>query len=325
MLGHLADVGSLFEVLKMLGVGVPSVHNLPVIGPLLSAFLKIRAARAMLGRLGGQIPATLEATAAGKAAAIRDNAAQAVDRMLGLAEKGVRTVRPAAGRMAALGAKLYDDGQERPEPKTDAEAVVQRIDELASAATNPDGVRRAVRKQLRGAVDPDLVAAIEDITITQLGYLHDNAPKRPLPSLLGRNEWRPSVPEIDRFARRVRAARDPMSVLDSLAHGAVTPEEAETLRTVYPHIYGEAQQRLMMRSGEVAKSLPYQRVLKLGILFEAPLLPSLRPERIAALQPSPSPQASGAPAGSAPPAPGGPPPNLDNLYMSPGDRRALGR
>lgn len=325
MAGRAADIGMVIEAMQTAGLPLPDLDKLPVIGPVLGLYLKARAVKAVAGRLGGRVPATAEARVASKAASTRDRVAGAVDRMLGLGERAARRMKPQAARTAVLAHQLFDDGEGRGKADDDATRTTHRMAELAAAEVNPNAVRRAVRRQLADAVDPDMVRAIEEVAIRKLGYLAKHMPKEPPASLLGRHAWKPSRSEVERFARRVKAAEDPASVFDDLSNGTVTPEAAETLRSVYPELFAEAQARLIERSVEVSEALPYQRVVKLSALFDAPLVPSMRPERIAAYQPQqPSPQAQGGGVQGV----GGPPPapvNMDALYMSPADRRAQGR
>lgn len=320
-----ADAAMIMEAMQTAGLGLPDIDKLPIIGPVLGLYLKARAAKSLLGRAGGRIPATAEARVARKAAATRDKVASSVDRMLGLGEKAARRIKPASGllavRTAALGHRLFDDGETR-EAKDEAGMVRARVAELAAAQANPQKVAAAVRRSMRDALDPDVVNAVVAVMQRKLGYLAQHAPKEPPPSLLGRKEWRPSKAETERFARRVRAAENPASVFEDLADGTVTPEAAEALREVYPELYAEAQMRLVERSAEITETLPYQQVVKLSMLFKAPLLPSMRPERVAALQ-----MATLAPKeGEQPqPQPSGAAPNVDSLYMPAADKRAARR
>ena len=322
-MGMLGDLAGAAEWAQAAGVaGLPDVDKIPVIGPILSMYLKVRSARAMVGKLGGRVPATVEAKVASMAAAVRDRAAQAVDRMLGAGARVAAVASVSVPRTAALAHRLYDDGEARGKPANDGEAVAHRIAELSAAQANPDGVKRAVRRAMADAHDPDLVRAVEAAVLRKLQYLAGHMPKEPPPSLLGRKKWTPSKVEIDRFARRVKAAEDPASVFEDLADGTVTPEAADTLRSVYPELYAEAQMRLVERAGEVEAALPYQRVIRLSVLFDVPLLPSMRPERIAAYQTLGEPADPAMPDGAPPPTGMQNPPDLGSIYMPAADRRA---
>src|SRR4029079_15942311 len=87
-IGYAAELGSDVGI-----PGIPRPHDIPVIGPLLSAYLKYRAFRAAAGRFMGRIPATAETKAAELAARTRDGIARSMDRSLGLIERNPTAVR----------------------------------------------------------------------------------------------------------------------------------------------------------------------------------------------------------------------------------------
>ena len=339
--GAALDAITAMEALRTAGVpGMPDVQRIPVIGGLLRLWLQARAANKVLGGgLTGKIAAHGEGRLAILAARTRDRAARAVDRLLDIGAKAVRRGRSVAAMAAkpaidVLRHQLFDDGTKRPAPATEAEAAMDRIDEIAAAQANPAQVQSAARRALADVSDPDLVREVTATLKRKFTHLAAVMPKEPPPTMLGRAPWKPSKSEIVSFARSVRAAEDPSSVLEELAAGRVTPEAAGAFRAVYPQLYAEAAGRLMDRAAELEARLPYQRVLQLGVLFEAPLVENLIPERIAALQSAgaslgatPSGGSSDSVGGSTkPPVPSvARPPDLDSLYTTAADRRAMRR
>jgi len=323
------DIAAGFELLRSVGdlPFVPDPSNLPVVGPLLSMYLKFRGMKAVFNRFGGRIPATAESKAAVRAAELRDKAAGVVDAILegtGRAAKAARRGAPVAAVKAfeVLKHSQYPDGEERAEPKNAQEATRHRVAELSAAVSNPDAVRAAVRAQVPAA-NPDVTRAIEDATLRKLQYLQSKAPKEPPPGPFRTREWVPSKVEVERFARRVRAADDPVSVLEDIQNGTVTPEAAETLRAVYPQVFAEVQSRLITRSAELQVSLPHQKIVQMSLLFDAPLTPSLEPANLALLQQAHSSAMSmTAPQPGAPPTPSvAAPLNMSGLYETPDIRR----
>lgn len=322
-----ADAAAVLDTIQTFGdiPGMPNPRDIPVIGPVLSMYLKVRAGRMALRRIGGRIPATSEAKIAARSAELRDRAAEVVDRiLLGTAKtaKIVRRPAVAAGTklMDSLSRSLYPQDERKEKPKTPNDAVQARVRELTAAATDPDGVRRAIRSAINVA-DPDLSREIEDATLRKLDYLHKNAPKMPTPQLLGGRPWAPNRVEIEKFARRIRATEDPVSVLDDLEAGTLTQEAAEAMRVVYPALFSEVQMRLIDRAAELEVSVPYKRRLTLSALFDVPLDDSLQPARLLQLQQiytsgGASPDAAGAaPGGPQPPAPSvAAPVRISNLY-----------
>lgn len=330
-----ADAAAVLDTIQTFGdiPGMPNPRDIPVIGPVLSLYLKVRAGRMALKRIGGRIPATAEAKVAAKSAELRDRAAAVVDRILVGASKTARVARQpavAAGTklMDSLSHSLYPQEGRKEKPKTPADAVKERVRELSAAVTDPDGVRSAIRTAIKVA-DPDLAAAIEDATIAKLSYLHKHAPKMPPPGLLAGKAWAPNKVEIEKFARRIRATEDPVSVLDELEAGTLTAEAAEAMRTVYPTLFSEVQMRLIDRAAELEVTVPYKRRLTLSALFDVPLDDSLQPARLLQLQQiynsgGASPDAAGAaPGGPQPPVPSvAAPISISNMY---GDQRRSNR
>jgi hypothetical protein len=325
-----ADAAAMLDTIQTFGdiPGMPNARDLPVVGPILSMYLKVRAGRMALSRIGGRIPATAEAKVAAKSAELRDRAAAVVDRILVGAEKTAKTVRrpvvvTGAALLDTLSTSLYphDEEKRRSKPATPSEAVKDRVRELSAAASNPEQVKAAVRGRIQ-ANDPDVVTAIEAATLRKLAYLHKHAPKMPAPGLLAGKPWTPGKMEIEKFARRVRAAEDPVSVLDELEAGTLTPEAADTLRTVYPALFSDVQMRLLSRAAELEVTVPYRRRLTISALFDVPLDDSLRPSNVAGYQQiytsgGASPDAAGAAPGGPqqPPAPSvAAPVNVSRLY-----------
>lgn len=327
VLGYAAELGS------DLGIpGIPRPHDIPVIGPLLSAYLKYRALRAAAGRFVGRIPATAETRAAELAARTRDGVARAVDRTLGLIERNTNTVRAVltVGTLKAtdaLSKRLIDDGG--PDAKAGAsvsEQAAVRMREIAAAATNPALITQAVRAQTRGMTDPDLIDALSNHLVNMFQYLNSVAPKGPPPNPFTGKQWTPSQADAIRFGQQVAIAKDPQVAFQMLDAGTLTPAGAATLQNCYRLLFQEGQQRVIQRAAELKNPVAYPELLRLGRLFDIPVHPSLEPENAAALAAAHTPAAKPAPAAAPPSAPPTPsianPTNLSSLYDAGGARRA---
>lgn len=333
--GLLADLGAANEALQAVGINTPfNVKDIPVIGPIASAYLKLRAALTVAKKAGFRVPLVGDAAVAAGSSRARDRVAESVEKMLAGGAKAAGRANTAAGRMGAvqalpraaeaLRARLYDDGQKRPAPKSDVDALRARLAELEAATANPAGVAATVRANLRNVKSAGVVDAVAAVAQRKLAYLSKHAPTPPIAAPLSRAQWRPAPAEIDRFARRVRAANDPIGVLDDVSRGVVTAEAVETLREVYPRLYEEARSHLLMRAPDVREALPHQLVVRMSALFDVPLISSMEPETIAAIQaiaPLSTPPASGPTPPAMAPAPGGAP-NVSDLFMTGADRRA---
>lgn len=118
-------------------------------------------------------------------------------------------------------------------------------------------------------------------------YLYGTAPKDPLAEYQMNptaSKYSPSDGEIASWELRVRAASSPLSILDDLKKGDVTPEAAETVRTLYPKLYGRLQSSIMEQVGSTKKPMRYEDRVQLGILFDVPTDPSLQPQFLQSLQ-----------------------------------------
>lgn len=311
MMQKLGDLGAGLELLKHMGVPVPDVSAIPVIGPVLSFYLKARAAMGIIGRKGGSVPKTAESTIAAKAAATRNRVNAAVSKLLDVGAGATRAAQKAAGPAAGLAYKLFPspgDKQTKEPSDGDAQAAYRRrMDELARAS-QPDAVMQAVRDRVHTS-DPALQQEIAATMARKLSFLAGKAPRETmLPTLLkGDGKWQPSKTQLEVFSRYIQAAEDPAKVLEDVAHGApVTVEAAETLRKVYPSLYHEAQTVLLERARDLETKLPYSRRVSLSILFQVPVDGTMSPQHIAWLQQGTSAAlsaAQGTPAG-APPTPG---------------------
>jgi hypothetical protein len=283
------------------------IGGIPVIGPVLKLYLKARAIGAAWRRLGGKVPKTVESTIATKAAATTDRVRTAVDQALTLGAKGAGKMKVTAGPLGGLGYKLFsgrvenDERDAKPGRRNELqEAYDSRIAELA-ASQQPNAIADAVRARIRTS-DPMLQAALIDTVTRKLAFLDSKAPKRPqVPTLLrGDGTWRPGKSELQRFGRYVDAAENPAGVLEQLAStGTVSIEAAETLRTVYPTLYREAQLQLLQRAPDIQETLPYSRRVALSVMFQIPVDGTMDPSYLQFLQ-------QGQPAANAAPAQGSP-------------------
>lgn len=316
-LGKAQDVGTAWEALHMMGVPLPDPRDIPVIGPVLSMYLKARVLGKAFGRFGGKVSETAETAIATKAAQTKERVIRAVDALLEGTSKAMAKVAPKSGGTAAvLGHVLFDDRPSREakpyssEPRGGGkleELYQARADELARAMV-PGAVRAAVRDRVR-ASDPAIVDAIVAAKERKLQFLHDKMPKQDVPSLF---HQAPAIGKVQlaQWARYIEAAEDPAGVLERAAAGqSVTMEAAETLKTVYPQMFAAAQQRLVEQMISGTSEIPYKRRVHLSLLFEVPLGDSMTPEYTAFLQDTYKAQGQAAPAG-APMAPGPPQPTV---------------
>lgn len=284
---RLADAGTAMEVLKALGVHVPALSAIPVIGPILGLYLKARAVMKIIGRKGGAIERSTEGIVAAKSAATRDRMSTATADLLTGAARKVGKASAAAGPAAILATKLFPGG---PDPKSKDMRVLYeaRSNEIARAL-QPGAIAHAIGDRIQTA-DPHLQDAITAQVERGIQFLDSKMPKQTvLPGVLpGDGVWKPSKAALEEWAKYVHAVNDPASVLEDLAKGHVTLEGAETLRVVYPALFAEAQQTLLQHAVEFQKTLPYPRRVMISIMFNVPIDGTMTPEHRQFLQPPPA-------------------------------------
>ncbi len=278
--GGVQDLLGGYEALQQMGIPLPSLGSIPIVGPLLSTYLKARMAVKAYRRLGGKIGSSAETRIASKAAETKTRITRAVGKMLDASIAGTRratTVAPPAA--AILAHRLFDRGEESapPAPAHASEgqrAYLARIGELA-AASQPGAVKRSVQAKFPDA-DPRIVDAIVATTEKRLQFLDSKVVRPPAPaSIFGAPPWAPSKANVASFARVVGAVDDPAGVLERAANGdVVTADEADALRVCYPKLFQDAQRQLLEKATSRkpnATPISYAQRVMLSNLFDAPL------------------------------------------------------
>ncbi len=294
LLSKAQDVGTAVEAMRALGIDLPDPRGIPVIGPVLSMYLKARLLGKTFGRFGGKVADTAETTIAKKAAATKQRVYSAVDSMLEVTSaKAARASAKVGGPAAALGHVLFkgpDDDRGTPysteAPKGSLGALyLARADEVNRAMV-PGAIEASVRARVK-ASDPGIMAALVEAQTRKLTFLDSKMPRAAEPAIPSqlRMPWVPSRAQISQWGRYVEAAENPVGVIEAAAKGGyVSVEAVETLRTVYPKLYEEAQKRILQRVQEHPEAVPYYRRVQLSVMFDMPMDGSQTPEGAAFLQ-----------------------------------------
>ena len=311
------QIGSGLELASMAGIpGIPHPSQIPVIGPLLGAYIRFRA---LAGRLFGRIPATGEARAAALASKTRTAMSQHLDRALGVVERAA----PAAKQLSistteALGRSLL--GAKSSGTDDPRELCAERVQEIASAT--PDAIVAHVREEMSGVTDPDLITAAEQFRLRQFAYLQSIAP--PLAQgdpFSGKKPPPPSRAAAQTFGQALAVVNDPSVALQAVKNGTLTPVMADAAWAMYPKLMQEGQTRLVQHAGSV--KAPYHTILRLQMLYRYPLDPLSDPATIHLLQPASASKGLATPTQNQPPTPSvAGPVDLGKLYQNPADRRA---
>lgn len=298
-----ADVGTALEVLHAMGVHTPDIAAIPVIGPVLSLFLKARAVLGVIGRRGGSIGRSTESVVAARSAAVRDRVGSAAAAALDLGARGARRAGPVAGPIGALAYRLFPGTGDT--KSKDPRALYQaRADELARAQA-PGAIESAIADRIRTS-DPHLQDAIVEQAQRAIAFLDSKRPGQGLlqSAVPGDGKWHPSSTAIERFSKYVAAVHDPAGVLEDLANGHPSKEGAETLQAVYPGLFLLGQRELLRRASEIEHTLPYTRRVSISIMYRVPVDLSMSSQHMQFLKPPEPPP--GAPPGG--PGPAMPPP-----------------
>jgi len=92
--------------------------------------------------------------------------------------------------------------------------------------------------------------------------------------------------QVSSWRSYVATTTNPLGVLDDLNKGAVTREQAETLRALYPAIYSAIQTRMLDALHDAKREISYSQRVALYTLFGAATDPSLAPAAVATIQQS---------------------------------------
>lgn len=267
--GAAQNVGSALEVASALGVPVPSAGQIPVVGPALSAYLKMRAAWRALRGSGATVPATASARAASAKVRMEAAARAAADRVLELGEKAMRsTLLP--GMVGRQAGRLADrlNGEEAEQREVQAE-----IDSVMSA--DPGGLQIQIARSASGAPLP-VTAGAQQAATRAVAYLQEVAPK---PAGYG-TPWaqrpRYSPTEIAQWRQRYAAVQMPQATASALAGGMVAPWAKEAMVRVWPQIWALYREELGRQQDVLAKLSRPQRVA-IGRNYDLVLDPSRIP------------------------------------------------
>lgn len=326
-----ANVGSALEMGDLAGIdipGIPKPHDLPVVGPLLGLWLKLRVAKGVLERGMGRVSATADARVAAAATKTQDRIATALDGMFAKAPaKAEAAARPSAIAAGVLSRRVFDDGGEHPPENASAgQHAAARAREIQAYVSSPNAIENDVRRELAGVVDPDVIAATEKARRAAYQYLADNAPKVPATNPLNPAKYEVPPAEAMKFGRRMATVNDPALAFEAARNGTLTVEMADAVRVAFPRLFQLGQLRIADMMGQVKEPLPYRTRALMTLLFDTPLDASLDPRSLRIAQSIYAP-----PAGAPPtPGPGATPPvpsiagdvNINQYYQPPG---AVGR
>lgn len=164
-----------------------------------------------------------------------------------------------------------------------AEALVEKLQD-------PKALQQFVERRigLLTSEAPMFATSYATRVATAVHYLQSQMPKdRPPENMLQAHLEKPRAPndmELARFARVLHAIDKPMEILDLMGRNRLSRDAVQAVKAVYPGIYQEMRDKLIENVGKAKKPLSYDKLLQLGIMFDAPLLPSMDPKAVNAFQ-----------------------------------------
>lgn len=255
------------------------VEDIPVVGTIAGLYTKLALVKqggSRLGISGGERWGKLLAWTSRKT----DDADRAIASMFSR-EKFSTAAIPAAtrilnsfagGKKRDTQAAFADVAKEIERLPSDPAAVEARLAQVLDFV--PDGVRRQVVAAEKRRID----------------FLKSKLPPSRNRSIVDQTP-RVSGPAAAKFARYLRAANDPSSVLKDVAQGRLSAESIEVMQTVYPRMLIDIQEQIGKRLDKYRK-MPRQVRLQLSRLTGLSLEGSVDPDFIRIMQ-SLSPGAKG--------------------------------
>lgn len=169
--------------------------------------------------------------------------------------------------------RAYDLAAKRTRMGADVDAITDRIkSHLGTVASSA----------------PRVALAFSSSVSRMAGYLASKLPKEaPLTTVQPQHANKNPVSDIDKdnFLRVYRAVDNPLSVVEDLTRGEVTPDAIEAVRICYPPIYAQMQRMVLERISEPdAPKLKYDQLVQLGVLLNVPTTSTLDPSFVARMQ-----------------------------------------
>lgn len=194
-------------------------------------------------------------------------------------ENAGKSKAPRAGALTT--AWLYRSSFEfgdRKQPKMHATdlkgAFKQRSEELLRIAAAPMAAQAVIHEQVRPLrlVSESLADQIEVQSMEIPSWLYEKMPKDPgTIQTLGQSRWQPSEVDILEWAEYGKGALYPMETIEGALSGDISPQAAESLRTLWPEHFYTLQVEILKRAPELAESLSYDQQVRLSILTGVPI------------------------------------------------------
>lgn len=134
---------------------------------------------------------------------------------------------------------------------------------------------------------PDHGSAMSTVAARSVNYLQSLKPNEEKTGPLDPPR-QPSQVEISKYNRALDIAEQPLSAIQHIKDGTLTPDDVLTFKNLYPSLYVSMSQKLMTNMiDHVSKggSVPYSARLSLSLFLGQPLDATMKPQSIMATQP----------------------------------------
>jgi hypothetical protein len=189
----------------------------------------------------------------------------------------------------ALAEPIDRDSPHQPNGKTRQALFQARAKEVSSLVSSPERLTATIAREHENWRDaqPGVADALSAARTKALSFIWEKMPKNPSagktlnPDIEG---WQPSDHDIAKWEIYLETVRNPMSAIEDLEAGKISPEQVETLKAIYPKIYDHVVDELVDGLSTLQLVLPYERRLQLSVLFDVPVEESVDAPFLAELQ-----------------------------------------
>jgi hypothetical protein len=162
----------------------------------------------------------------------------------------------------------------------------KRLNSLAEMASSPAKLEEHLAKVTEQFGDNEaLTEMLQGKVIAAQSFLLEKAPKSNIHEPYGaQKQYKPSDQELARWNRYIRAVDNPLTILEDMRGGILTPESVEAVKAIYPQLY----EKIVMKANEhLAKSkkpLSIQAKIQVATLMGVPVSSALSPQLMKILQ-----------------------------------------
>lgn len=176
-------------------------------------------------------------------------------------------------------AQIRAEGGSKPEKPHPYKRLNKNLEQLVS---NPDSMidrLSELTEPFSQSGAPLIGAAFSSQISRAVSYLHESIPKPPRLNspFAPQIEWEPGSHEVAVFEEKLAVVMDPFLVFDELEAGSLTINHMEALQTVYPAIYESMRTKVTETVVNGVDPVSYEKRVKLSLLMDAPMDPSLEP------------------------------------------------